>query len=536
MVKVQRGLAAPVLLGLAAMLAQPAQAQAPAAAPASAAPDAVFAIKGFTVTGDNPLGQVETARILAPYVRNDATIATLQQATAALESALRTKGSGLHRVALPPQQVGATVRLEVVTFTVSRITTEGRSIYSEENVRRALPELKEGSTPNFRRLATQTAISNENPNKQVQVGIREGDEPDHIDATVTVKEQRPWTFGIAASNAGTKASGRDRLTVTGGHTNLFDRDHQFIGAYTTSIERSQDVRQLGLAYKVPLYAEGVVVGASYTRSDVVGNFGAFSSTGAGHTAGVSATYYLPPEGGLRSYLALSLDDKVFNASRINDIVVPGALDRRSRPVTLGFNTRVETDTALWGYNVDLAVNTGTGRANDVPSYQSEDPRVRQLHWAALRGGASYLSPFGRGWLLSLRGAWQYSPDALIAGEQFGLGGATSVRGSDIERPLSGDMGASGTFEVSTPELVQGLRAAGFADAGWLGNNKPTGGIKPSSDQLGSVGVGLRYLRGPVGASVDYGRIVTGSKVPLAFNSAAPKAGDDRVYVTLSLRF
>ncbi|HEY1229945.1 MAG TPA: gamma-butyrobetaine hydroxylase-like domain-containing protein, partial [Ramlibacter sp.] len=32
--------------------------------------------------------------------------------------------------------------------------------------------------------------------------------------------------------------------------------------------------------------------------------------------------------------------------------------------------------------------------------------------------------------------------------------------------------------------VQGLRAAGFADAGWLGNNKPTGGIKPSSDQLG----------------------------------------------------
>jgi hemolysin activation/secretion protein len=536
------GRAAPAWLALAAAFSQSALAQSPApAAPApapalAAAPAAVFAIKGFTVTGDNPLGAAETMRVLAPFVRPDATIATLQQATAALEAALRAQGYGLHRVALPPQEVGATVRLEVVTFTITKITTEGRSIYSEENVRRALPELREGTTPNFKRLAIETAISNENPNKQVQVGIREGDEPDHIDATVTVKELRPWTFGIGASNTGTKASGRDRLTVTGGHTNLFDRDHQFIGAYTTSVERTDNVKQLGLAYKVPLYGLGAVVGASYTRSDVVGNFGAFTSTGAGRTAGVSTTFYLAPEGGRRSYLAVALDDKVFNASRIDDIVVPGALDRRSRPVTLGYNVKVETDTAIWGYSADLAANTGTGENNDLAAYRSEDPRITKLHWTALRGGANYLAPFAHGWLLSVRGAWQYSPDVLIAGEQFGLGGLGSVRGTDIDRPLSGDSGVSASVEASTPELLQGLRLAGFIDGGWLGNNQPASGLKPSSDQLASLGVGVRYFRGAFGATVDYGRIVTGSSVPLTFNSAAPKAGDDRVYVSLSLRF
>ena len=231
-------------------------AQAPAPRPQASAPAAAatFAIPGFQVTGENPLGAAETARILAPYQRPDATLQTLQQATTALEAALAAKGYGLHRVALPPQQIGQAVRLEIVTFKVSKVDIEGRSLYDEANVRRTLPELQEGRTPNFKTLAIQTAIANENPNKQVQLNIREGDEPDRINATIVVKEARPWTFGVSASNAGSESTGRDRFTVSGGHTNLFNLDHQFIGAYTTSLERMSDVRQLGLSYRAPLYA------------------------------------------------------------------------------------------------------------------------------------------------------------------------------------------------------------------------------------------------------------------------------------------
>src|SRR4051812_47895671 len=86
-----------------------AAAQTPPPAMPAAAPAAVFAIKGFKVTGDNPLGDGETSRVLAPFLRANATIETLQQATTALETELRAKGFGLHRVALPPQDVGDTV-------------------------------------------------------------------------------------------------------------------------------------------------------------------------------------------------------------------------------------------------------------------------------------------------------------------------------------------------------------------------------------------------------------------------------------------
>lgn len=513
-----------------------AQAPAPAAAPIASAPAPVFAIKGFKVTGDNPLGDGETSRVLAPYLRANATIETLQQATATLETALREKGFGLHRVALPPQEVGDTVTLNIVKFTINRVAVEGNTLYDEANVRRTLPELREGETPNFKALAVQTAIANENPNKQIQLGIREADQPDKIDATITVREKRPWTFSLSASNAGSESSGKDRVTFSGGHTNLFNLDHQFVGAYTTSVERADDVKQLGLSYKVPLYRAGGVIGASYTRSDVVGNFGTFNSTGAGHTFGLNYTMYLAPEGGRRSYVTLGFEDKVFDASRINDIVVPGQFDRRSRPVTLGYTARTESDTSVWGYNVDLAVNTGGGANNDLASYQSEDPRITSARWKALRANASYLAPVFTSWTVGLRGQLQYSPDVLISGEQFGLGGLSSVRGTSLERPVSGDKGLSAQFELTTPDVAPGLRFLGFVDAGWLGNNSPNGTSKPSSDRIASAGLGLRYGNGPFSLTADYGRLIKGSRVPLAFNSAAPQKGDDRFYVNVSVRF
>ena len=130
---------------------------------------------------------------------------------------------------------------------------------------------------------------------------------------------------------------------------------------------------------------------------------------------------------------------------------------------------------------------------------------------------------------------------LISGEQFGLGGLGSVRGTRIERPVSGDKGITSSVEITTPELAAGLLFLGFVDAGLLGNNGANDFGKPSRDRLASVGLGLRYGAGPFSPSADYGRLLISSRVPPEFNSAAPNSaapreGDDRFYVGLSLRF
>ena len=50
--------------------------------------------------------------------------------------------------------------------------------------------------------------------------------------------------------------------------------------------------------------------------------------------------------------------------------LPGAVDRRSAPLTVGYTARNETDGYVFGYEADLAVNTGMGANDDIASYKA----------------------------------------------------------------------------------------------------------------------------------------------------------------------
>ena len=69
---------------------------------------AEIVVRGFQVQGDDPLGAGQSMRVLAPFIRQPATLELLESAAAAYEQALRDRGFGLYRVALPPQELGET--------------------------------------------------------------------------------------------------------------------------------------------------------------------------------------------------------------------------------------------------------------------------------------------------------------------------------------------------------------------------------------------------------------------------------------------
>lgn len=169
------------------------------------------------------------------------------------------------------------------------------------------------------------------------------------------------------------------------------------------------------------------------------------------------------------------------------------------------------------------------------AYQSEDARIRTAAFRVLRANANYLGALPGGWLWSLRGQVQYSPDALISGEQFGIGGAGSIRGTS-ERPITGDKGLLAQLELTTPVLAPGLRMVGFVEMGWLRNNNPNATNKPPSDQLAGAGLGLRYALGTLELSADWGRILNGSVLSGAANPTLPKTGDNKFHLNLTERF
>ncbi|MGI9133331.1 MAG: ShlB/FhaC/HecB family hemolysin secretion/activation protein, partial [Rhodoferax sp.] len=260
-------------------------------------------------------------------------------------------------------------------------------------------------------------------------------------------------------------------------------------------------------------------------------------TGAGQTYGVNYSRYLPPDGGRRTFWSVGLEDKLFNASKVDGVLAPGALDRGSRPQTLGYTAREEADTSAFNYNAEVAVNLPGSNGNTLEAYQADDARISTVRWSALRLGANYLKAFGSGWMWNLRGQLQYSPDALIAGEQFGLGGATSVRGTG-ERVMSGDSGLLASFELTTPELRSGLRMLAFLDAGRLTNNNAelSSSGKVASDQLASAGMGLHYAAGTLDLTAQWGRVLSGGIQPAGGSSSIPKTGDEKLHVNLTARF
>ncbi|WP_395667466.1 ShlB/FhaC/HecB family hemolysin secretion/activation protein [Rhodoferax sp.] len=527
----------PVAL-LVVALAVASGAQAQTAEPQASGANVTFDIRGFDVQGDIPLQPAEVTAVLAPYVRKDGTLETLQQAATALEAALKARGFGLHRVVLPPQEVGESIRLSVVKFVIGAVTVEGAGAFGDVNIRASLPELQEGQSPNFRSLSVQTALANENPSKQVQVLLKESDQLEKIDARLMVKTAPAVTFAASLANTGSAATGADRLSLVGGHANLFGRDHQASFAYTTSIERAERVKQLGLSYSVPLYGWGGMVAFNYTNSDVEGHFGTFNSSGAGDTYSLSYSHYLPPQGGRKSYLTLGIEDKLFKAGKINGMVIPGQLDRGSRPASLGYSAKTESDAGDWGYGAELALNLPGSPGNDLSAYQTEESRIDTDQWKVLRLNAHWRSTLPRGWRASVRSQMQTTNNPLISGEQMGLGGVGSVRGAS-ERVLSGDRGLAVSAELTTPEVAKGLRFLGFVDAGWLRslNTGASSSGKPARDQLASAGLGFRYTAGTLSLTADWGRIITGATAPAdGATSTQPKVGEDKLHVSLTARF
>jgi hemolysin activation/secretion protein len=102
--------------------------------------------------------------------------------------------------------------------------------------------------------------------------------------------------------------------------------------------------------------------------------------------------------------------------------------------------------------------------------------------------------------LRLAANGQWTRDMLVPGEQFGIGGADSVRGF-LEREISDDKGYRVTAEVYSPDFggktgISGARTRAliFFDAGNVSRNHPAP-AETFSQGIASYGVGMRFAQG-----------------------------------------
>ncbi len=521
-------LAVPLLL--LALLAAPASAQPQSAA----APTLRFDVERYQVEGNTLLEPRVIERTVAPYIGKSKDFSDIQRALAALEVAYRDRGYGTVQVILPEQNIGTGVVLfKIVEPQLARVTIEGAERSDAANIRRSIPALREGSTPNSTQIARNLMLANENPARSATVLLRADEQAeDKVEATIKVVEDKPWKASFTLDNTGTDATGDYRMSVGFQHANMFNLDHVLTMQYITSPDHMGDVKVYGLGYRIPFYNLGgsleAVVGYSSANNGVVQDL--FTVSGSGTIAGLRYNQYLPKLGSYEQRLVYGLDYKAFQNQVITagESVVP---DITVHPANLTYYGTFRREDGETGFYLSYSQNIPGGSDGTDSDFKASRVDARAA-FRVYRYGAHFLRALPADWQLRAVLTGQYTPDALVTGEQFGIGGAENLRGFG-EREVANDRGYRANVEVYTPNFAAQLgwrdvqsRLLAFYDWGTVSRNSPQPG-ESLGQSLAAAGLGLRLTAGKYfSMRSDYAYVLDGG--------GTRDKGHTRVHASFSL--
>ncbi|QDQ27955.1 ShlB/FhaC/HecB family hemolysin secretion/activation protein [Chitinimonas arctica] len=471
--------------------------------PVYAAETLKFSIRQYRVEGNTVLPDARLQATLQPFTGEERDFADVQRALEALEGLYRKAGFGALQVYLPEQELNqGTVLFKVVEPRLGQVRIEGNQYFGEGNVRRSLPALRPGEIPNTAEMAANLRLANESPSRRATVTLQSGTTPQSVDAEVKVSDEKPWRVFSSLDNSGTHETGDTRLSLGFQHANLFDRDHVLTGQLTTSPERPSKVKIFGAGYRLPFYERGdsLSLFAGYSSVDSGALQGLFNISGKGSVAGARYNQALDSRGAYQHKLVWGLDWRRFDTQ--TTFGTGGRLPGSRyivRPVSLAYQGQWQNSTWSLDFNAAVARNlpqgADLGRADSTGVAPSGRVGAKSRYSVGRFGGNAYLT-LPADWTGHLALNSQFSGDALPSGEQFGLGGANSIRGYE-ERVLANDKGVSFNLEAYTPDMGKrlgwqnlSLRMLAFYDWGRLTRNDALAG-ETDSVELSGAGVGIR---------------------------------------------
>ena len=490
-----------------------------------------FEIKRFVYEGATLIPKEMFDAATAGFVGAGKSFADVQRALEAVEKLYSANGWSAVQVLLPEQELErGDVRFQVIEARVGRVLVEGNKFFDEANIRASVPSLNPGAAPNINAIARNLRVANESGAKQTTVLLRSGQQEATVDAVVRVVDEDPQKASITVDSSGTAQTGKLRVGLGFQNSNVNNRDHiltlQYVGSpyrnvpdaaepTSLSLIPSKRVLVLGAGYRIPFYESGnsleFVGGHSTVNSGTVA--GLFAISGAGSIFGAHYTKNLERIGDYEQRLIFAWDYRAYNNKGVR---VAGSATQLVRDVTV--HPFSATYTGLFrgqdsetGFSIGVSQNfaggndgTGSDFCAPLPSGALQarasgdfcaTPRYLIYRWGINRNQA-----MGGDWQLRYAMNGQTTRSMLVPGEQFGIGGADSVRGFH-EREISNDQGYRGVVELYGPDWgaktgLSGARARGlvFVDWGGVWRNRPAI-AEVHAQHVGTYGFGVRFSRG-----------------------------------------
>ncbi len=493
-----------VLAGLMLVLATlSAQAQS---APPAEPPVARFDVFEYRVEGNTVLPAHAVERVVYPYLGEKRTVADVEAARLALETAYRDAGYGTVGVDIPEQRVNSgVVVLRVLQAPVSRLRVVGAKYYSQEHILDKVPALAEGEVPNFKRVTDQLGSVNRSGDRRVTPLLRPGKLPGTTEVDLSVEDQLPLHASLELNNKHGADTTSSRLQGSLRYDNLWQREHSLGVQVQVSPEDLDEVRVISGSYSVPagtgLWVASAIRSESNTRVrlndiQVVGRGKIYSlrrilvdssetftqslTLGVDYKDMLGIVYQLDGNGGLVKGLSCSA----------TTLCTP----IRYLPLSASYSATLPDKQGAWQAGGGIVV-----ALRGLFSQQAEfaDKRyLAQSNFSVLKLDLARTQKLPRDLVLFGKLEGQVSSQPLISDEQFVAGGVDSVRGY-LESSAAGDRALRASFELRSPNFVadsKGLLAdlrahAFFEGAGvWLKSPLPAQDFRSG---LLSTGFGLR---------------------------------------------
>ena len=468
--------------------------------PSPAAVAAANSAAGLTVVGAAWLDTPDLREGLTMYFDRPVDQATLHSLPTVVRLYAATLGFPFSIVYLPEQDItDGVLRLVVVRSELdTEIAVEGARYFSAEAYRAAF-RLKPGAPLAAQDLQSDVAWINRNPFRAATLEARAGDKPGTTQLVLKVRETRPVRVFVSADNTGTLTTQEERVAAGLNWGNAFGLGHQLSAQWNSSWD-FETLRSGSGSYVVDLpWRHTLSLSGAYSRTNgLVAEPFALKGT----SWQIGANYDVPLadlRSGYTHSLQLGLDFKAsdnnftFASIPITDNLTHVAQAR------LTYSGRLQSALGVTSFRATLTGSPGGLTDRNETEFFNVSRAGARADYIYLRASGSHVLPLdgikaGLAW--TARGQMQFANHNLIGSEQFGGGGAYSVRGYE-EGEVYKDNGVLLSHELRLPpfRLRAGhtLQLYGFQDYANLWSTDQLPGER--TVDLHSIGAGLDYSWG-----------------------------------------
>lgn len=454
---------------------------------------AVVLIKKFILNGATTFKPEDFVSILAGYKDKSLGINEFNAIATAIQKFYRAQGFITTYVYIPMQKiVNNTVEIRVIEGVIGTIEVEGAKYFDSEDIRKKF-NVREGDTVLYNDLLKDIRRLNTNPDLTVKAVLMPGERKDTTDIVLKVKDENPQHIFFDYNNRGTKYTGKQRFGIGYANNDLLG----FGDMLTVRFQKSNEKLNGGsVDYNAPVNNAGTRAGvyASYVETELAGEFEVLNAKGKSLAGGVYLVHPLLELENLRANFGTGLDIKQ------NNNYLLGTETSNDDLSVAKLNLSLSSDDSFGATFLNNEVDFG------IPDFAGSLGRddIKASRLGAGGDFTKYILGFGRRINLpfnsyfSVSGKGQYTSDKLVAGEQFYIGGADTVRGYP-ELEYMGDCGYFVNTEIRTPifllpakmELRDKIQMVYFFDYGH-GNLWEAVVGERKSQSLMSAGWGIRF--------------------------------------------